>query len=209
MRDRSENKVKIVFIRHGATKSNLEKRYVGRNNDESLSDEGKAELLEKKEKNVYPQGDIYFSSTKKRCTESIETIYPDVKYETVEGMEEIDFGEFEGKNYLELEYDERYIKWIESNGEIAFPGGESREEFIERSVAAFEKTFDKVNAYINFNRDKKEICIVYLVHGGTIMSVVSEYADMDYYDCMVQNGGGFICEADTDGELSLKILEKI
>ena len=87
MRDRSENKVKIVFIRHGATKSNLEKRYVGRNNDESLSDEGKAELLEKKEKNAYPKGDIYFSSTKKRCTESIETIYPDVKYETVEGME--------------------------------------------------------------------------------------------------------------------------
>ena len=209
MRDRSENKIKIVFIRHGATKSNLEKRYVGKNNDEGLCEEGKAALLEKKNANIYPEGDLFFTSTKKRCIETIETIYPGVNYETVEGLEEIDFGEFEGKNYLELEDDERYVKWIESNGTIAFPDGETRDEFIDRSVAAFEKTFDKINAFINANPDKNEVCVVFLVHGGTIMSVVSEYAEMDYYDCMVPNGGGFICEANTDGELSLKILEKI
>ena len=78
----------------------------------------------------------------------MDIIYPGVKYESLKGLEEIDFGEFEGKNYEELKDDARYIKWMESNGTIAFPGGESRDEFIDRTVEAFDKALEKIDKFI-------------------------------------------------------------
>lgn len=38
--------MKLIFIRHGKTAGNLERRYIGRT-DEPLCDEGIAEILEK------------------------------------------------------------------------------------------------------------------------------------------------------------------
>ena len=32
----------------------------------------------------------------------------------------------------------------------------------------------------------KEIQIVFFVHGGTIMAIMSHYCDMDYYDYQVE-----------------------
>ena len=44
MRDWTENQIMLVFIRHGATQANKERRYLGKT-DESLSGEG-IEILE-------------------------------------------------------------------------------------------------------------------------------------------------------------------
>ena len=49
----------------------------------------------------------------------------------------MDFGEFEGKNYIELQKDPNYQAWIDSNGTLPFPGGESREAFIKRCEQGF------------------------------------------------------------------------
>lgn len=209
MQSGTKNKMTFVFIRHGATKSNFEKRYIGKNSDESLCEEGKESLIKNREENLYPSGDLYFSSIKKRCRESMETIYPGVKYESLIGLEEIDFGDFEGKSYEELKDDERYIKWMESNGCMAFPNGESRDDFIKRSIIAFDKALEKADRFIDDNPDKENPCFVFVVHGGTIMAIMDEYSDSDYYDCMVSTGGGFICEATIDAEFKLEIVKKI
>ena len=47
MWDRSENQITLILIRHGATKSNEERRYLGKT-DESLSKEGAQQLVEYK-----------------------------------------------------------------------------------------------------------------------------------------------------------------
>jgi len=52
---------------------------------------------------------------------------------------EMDFGAFEGHNYQELSGDPAYQRWIDSGGTLPFPEGESREEFIRRSVAGSKK----------------------------------------------------------------------
>ena len=44
MRNRTENQIELVLIRHGATKANEERRYLGRT-DEELSEKGKEALL--------------------------------------------------------------------------------------------------------------------------------------------------------------------
>ena len=43
MRNRAENQIKLVLIRHGATEGNKEHRYIGRT-DEPLSSEVKEKL---------------------------------------------------------------------------------------------------------------------------------------------------------------------
>ncbi|MFR2606513.1 MAG: hypothetical protein ACLTAX_15870 [Waltera sp.] len=45
----------------------------------------------------------------------------------------------EGHNYQELSGDPAYQRWIDSGGTLPFPEGESREEFIRRNVAGYEK----------------------------------------------------------------------
>ena len=49
--------MKLIFIRHGKTAGNLERRYIGRT-DEPLCDEGIAEILGKE----YPDADIVVAS---------------------------------------------------------------------------------------------------------------------------------------------------
>lgn len=53
----------------------------------------------------------------------------------------MDFGAFEGHNYQELAGDPAYQRWIDSGGTLPFPEGESREEFIRRNVAGYEKCY--------------------------------------------------------------------
>lgn len=176
--------MKIIFIRHGKTNGNLEKRYIGRT-DESLCENGIAKLSERK----YPDCDIVITSTMKRCLETAELIYPSRKIIAVNGLEECDFGNFEGKNYLELSGNPDYQRWIDSGGNLPFPNGESPEAFKARCIAAFEKV-------VQDNSDCEAISFV--VHGGTIMAVLEKYAvpKRNYFDFHVKNGHGFITEFD-------------
>ncbi|MBP1561514.1 MAG: histidine phosphatase family protein [Oscillospiraceae bacterium] len=192
--DQGGNALKIIFIRHGQTHGNSEKRYIGRT-DEPLSPIGRSELCGKK----FPDTDVVITSGMKRCTETSELIYPNQKPVIVNGLEECDFGDFEGKNYKELSNDPNYKKWVESGGKLPFPNGESPSDFKKRCIAAFEFSAEKYHG---------KSVISFVVHGGTIMSVLEKYAvpKRDYYDFMIENGHGYITEF--DGE-KLVILEKI
>ena len=152
--------MKIIFIRHGQTKGNEEKRYIGRT-DESLSQKGIEEIKNR----LYPDVDTVLVSPMKRCVETAKIIYPDSKYIICNDFRECDFGIFEGKNYDELKNDSDYQKWIDSMGTMAIPQGESHEQFKTRCCNEFEsivKAFQGTAALI--------------VHGGTIMAVLEKYA---------------------------------
>lgn len=174
----------INLIRHGKTQGNSEKRYIGKT-DEPLSEKGRTELLERK----YPDCDIVISSPMKRCVETAEIICPSRKIIIVSGLEECDFGDFEGKNYSELSNDPYYQKWIDSGGKLPFPNGEDTEAFKQRCIAAFEKTVEKYS----------DVGVIsFVVHGGTIMSILEKYAipKKSYYDFQVKNGHGYTAEYD-------------
>ena len=55
-----------------------------------------------------------------------------VSYTHLPEFTEIDFGEFEGKNYEELKGNDAYQKWIDSGGALPFPNGESRDDYVKR-----------------------------------------------------------------------------
>lgn len=184
----------ISFIRHGKTNGNLEKRYIGRT-DEPLSPIGRNELFGVQ----YPDCDIVISSPMKRCRETAEIIYPGKKIILVKGLEECDFGDFEGKNYLELSGNPNYQKWIDSGGTLPFPNGENSDNFKKRCIEAFENEVAEYSDYEN---------ISFVVHGGTIMSVLEKYAvpKKNYFDFQVKNGHGY--KTEFDGE-KIRILENI
>lgn len=200
MRDRTENQITLVLVRHGATKANAEHRYLGKT-DEALSREGETQLAEYKKLQWYPAVDLLFASPMKRCLRTAEILYPGSVPVLINEWKEMDFGIFEGKNLTELQGDIRYQAWIDSNGTLPFPEGESREEFIERSGKGFQRMAEKVKKI----KEDGHKTIGAIVHGGTIMALLSKYGDGDYFDYQAANGRGYVCIVkyfDTEPEIT-------
>lgn len=180
--------LKIWLIRHGKTEGNKLGRYIGVT-DEPLSTEGR-EFLAKM--NYHCPENIYISPMK-RCRESAEILFPKKSLHIIDELSECDFGDFENKNYKELEGNADYQAWIDSNGALPFPNGESREEFKYRSLRGFDMA---VAGCIRGGVTSAAL----VIHGGTIMNLMEEYADIrrPFYEWHVKNGGGYEVEIDTD-----------
>lgn len=196
-------KVKITWIRHGMTRANEEHRYLGKT-DEPLSEKGIRFLQEKKKKSFFNAPEFLYASPMKRCVQTAEILFRR-KPVLIPEWKEMDFGQFEGKNYEELKDNPDYQKWIDSNGTLPFPGGESREQFIRRSMEGFDRMMSDIlkrsekntgiqndtdTRYLKSNRGT-EIPVVTVVHGGTIMAVLSSLTGGEYFDFQVKNGEGY------------------
>lgn len=173
--------MRIYLIRHSITEGNLWKRYIGRT-DEPLCRQG-IELLEGR---TYPRVDKVYASPMKRCLQTAGIIYPDMRPVVVEELAECDFGLFENKNYQELSGYPFYQQWVDSNGTLPFPQGESKEGFTKRSLRGFDKVLEDM-------RKTQEDTAALIVHGGTIMSIMDAYAcpKGSYFEFQVGNGEGY------------------
>lgn len=176
--------IKIAMIRHGKTYGNTLGRYIGVT-DEPLCEEGKKEL----EQRTMDTVELLFVSPLKRCLETADILYPYAKQVKIPEFAECNFGEFENKNYQELSQSKAYQAWIDSNGTLPFPNGESQESFRKRSTTGFKRCIEQCL--------KEEINeVAFVVHGGTIMSVLSSLAtkEKDYFCWQVKNAEGFLVE---------------
>lgn len=119
---------RIWLIRHGDPESSVRGRCYGAL-DIGLSAEGRNQI-----KAVASQFDgealaAIYTSPRLRCKQSAE-ILADIlglRFGIVDALSEIDFGEFEGCTYDEIEarYPDLYRQWMEHPTETQFPGGES------------------------------------------------------------------------------------
>lgn len=189
MRNRAEDQITLVLIRHGATAANRERRYLGKT-DEPLSAEGREELLQYRKAGCYPAVDCLFTSPMKRCVQTAELLYPGLVPRRIGEWTEMDFGAFEGRNYQELCGDARYQAWIDSNGMLPFPEGESREDFIRRCKTGFHRMQAQLEELQN---EKKIRSAGIIVHGGTIMALLSSYCGGEYFDYQAPNAKGYVC----------------
>lgn len=163
------------------TPGNLKKRYIGRT-DEPLCKEGVELLMNRR----YPQAERLYVSPVKRCIQTAAIIYPGQQAVMAEALRECDFGLFENKNYKELAHVKKYQEWVDSGGVLPFPDGESRLSFSERCVSGFENILD--------NCLKERVAsAAFVIHGGTIMSIMEKYAypPNDYYHYQTGNGEGY------------------
>ena len=210
--------VDLTLIRHGQVQANIEKRYIG-STDMSLTVNGMKSLEKLNKAQIYKTPDYLFCSPMSRCKMTCDILFPDKIYTVIDEFHEMDFGSFEMKNYQEPKDNAYYQRWIDSNGTIAFPEGESRQEFVLRCMSGFDKmlsktcccvesdsirlinsplkiTIDNKNdkVYIkNNNQVLKMISITAVVHGGTIMAILSSLNKDEYYNYQCKNAEGYIC----------------
>ena len=182
----------LWLIRHGKTKGNTEHRYVG-TVDEPLCETGKTELAALKISVSYPDAETVFVSPMVRCRETARILFPEAAQIVIPGMEECDFGDFEYKNYEEMNGYPVYQEWIDSGGKAGFPGGESMEDFSDRIGEAFERMLREVSP-------DDEGPVVLVCHGGSIMAILDRYSQphKDYFEWQAPNGLGFTAELDLD-----------
>lgn len=171
--------LEVILIRHGKTYGNTQGRYIGGRTDEALCEEG-IHLLEQKQ---YPEVSYLYVSPMKRCLETAKLLYPNLPIQINEKLKECDFGIFENKNYRELSGNPEYQAWIDSQGTLPFPQGESAEGFQKRCAMGFAACVEDA-----FLHHRTRIGMV--IHGGTIMSILSEYAMPrgNYFQWQIRNG---------------------
>lgn len=100
--------------------------------EEALSGEGRKQLEILAEKDILKKPWLLFISPMLRCQESAGILFPGKKAYPIQEWREMNFGAYEGKNYEDLKNDSYYQKWIDSNGTLPFPEGESQQEYIKR-----------------------------------------------------------------------------
>lgn len=150
---------KVYLIRHGRTALQAEKRYQGIT-DAPLSAEGRAELTRAK---IRPAR-VYVSPLC-RARETASILFPQADQVVVPDLHEMDFGAFEGRNYMEMENDPDYRAWVDGLCLDPCPGGESRDQYCDRVCRAFGEV-------LSLAEKEGDDPVVIVAHGGTQMALL-------------------------------------
>lgn len=155
---------KLVFIRHGITEWNKQRRYCGCK-DIGLSREGKAQAIRLRKKFKGFEFDRIYCSDRKRALQTRAILFGRRDFVKVKGLREIDFGVFEGLRHGEIlkKYPRLYKEWLADPYKGRIPEAEPMRVFKKRVQAAVKKI-------IQANRGKT---VAVVCHGGVIAIFVS------------------------------------
>ena len=127
--------MKCYLIRHGMTQDNIDLNFSGCRTDTPLLKQGIDMLDEVKD---VPENSILYVSPMLRARQTAEIMFPDMEQIIIDDLREMDFGIFEAKNHKMLDGDPDYQAWLDSDGMMKIPGGESVGIFRER-IRNYEK----------------------------------------------------------------------
>ena len=96
--------MKLTLIRHGLTEGNIRRLYYGAM-DLPLLPDGIEALHALRDGGGYPEAERYFTSGMTRTEQTFAALYGNRPHGTLPGMQEMRFGEFEGKTYADLKDD--------------------------------------------------------------------------------------------------------
>ncbi len=172
--------MRVYLIRHGLTAGNLSRRYIGRT-DEPLCPAGITAL---KAAGTFPAIDQVYVSPMERARESAAILFPLALQQPWPGLQEMDFGCFENRSATQMEQDSAYRAWVDRGCMDACPGGEALSAFQQRCRTAFLSAIQQAAGQVSEKT-------VFVIHGGTIMSILSGFAipKRDYFSWHCQNGG--------------------
>jgi ribonuclease H / adenosylcobalamin/alpha-ribazole phosphatase len=130
----------LYLLRHGAH-GDVGQRLTGREPDGGLTDLGRKQALQALEELRATPPVAIHASPRRRTQETAAVIGQglSIPVSTAEALDEIDFGEWSGRSFAELDADPRWHAWNARRGSARCPGGESMGEAQARALAfAFE-----------------------------------------------------------------------
>lgn len=177
--------MELELIRHGETLWQTQHRYQGRS-DISLSPAGRAALHPAA---VCPK--VVYVTSLGRTRETAAILFPQADQMEIPGLEEMDFGLFEGRSFQEMADDPAYRSWVEGGCLGRCPQGESKGEFCQRVCRSFEELMERA-----LERGERKLTIV--AHGGTIMALMERFGapKRSYFQWHVDSGRGFLLRAE-------------
>ncbi|MDY4987107.1 MAG: bifunctional adenosylcobinamide kinase/adenosylcobinamide-phosphate guanylyltransferase [Eggerthellaceae bacterium] len=171
----------LSIYRHAPTRMNRAHRYQGMQ-DEPLDWEGEqvAYAIEPSRTTR-----VVYVSPLSRSRQTARILFPSAQQVVVDGLAEMDFGDFDGFTYRELSDDPRYQEWVDSGCISQCPNGESRAQFVGRIAAG-------IRTVLCDARERGVSEAVVVAHGGTAMAAYSAFtqSDRDYFDWHMDVCGG-------------------
>ncbi len=156
----------LVLVRHGETEWNRSSRYQGVM-DIELNRKGKTQAEKLYNYLKKEEFDAIYSSTLKRAYHTIKDIadYQNKDVITIADLMEINFGDWEGLTFSEIEedYPELAEKWATDPTCCKPPEGEHIKEVEERVGKTIDRIIDK-------NADNK---ILIATHGGVVRIIIA------------------------------------
>lgn len=156
---------RIKLIRHGMTDANLNGVYIGKT-DLPLCSQGVNELYDKIAEYEYGGAQRVYTSPYKRCTQTAGILFPEVGAVAVQGLREMDMGDFEGKKAEDIMNTPEYKQFLKGGLDNPPPNGESIREVVTRSLEA-------LNFIIGDMMSEGLTNCAVITHGGIIMNMLS------------------------------------
>ncbi|WP_416148844.1 histidine phosphatase family protein [Salipaludibacillus sp. HK11] len=177
----------LYLIRHGITKWNQEKRYLGHTDEPVVAERLEDLFVLKKELNEL-QFDEICTSDLRRCGETLAFLLPNKQYVIDERLREFHFGDWEGKTYDDLKAVDVYRQWLDDWKGLGVPNGESWKDFIGRVEQWKDELFAGVEAA---KEDVNHRTVLAVTHGGVIRYLLSTLErSQSFWDWKITHGEG-------------------
>jgi alpha-ribazole phosphatase len=163
--------MRLVLVRHAEPAEEARGRCYGRL-DVGLSPNGRLQCDRLARRLAGDRVDSVVSSPRHRALETARAIARahDLVPTISEGLQELDFGDIEGRSYDEIaaSHPRLYAQWMSAPTTVRFPGGESYDE-LRRRVGASLATLREAHAGER---------VVAVTHGGVIRAVLAEILEL-------------------------------
>ncbi|MGF9697736.1 histidine phosphatase family protein [Paenibacillus sp. MABNR03] len=179
----------IVFIRHGTTSWNVEKRYLG-HTDIGLLPDAERELASLRESISAITWDALYCSDLLRCRQTMQRIAPVQagQAQLDPRLREIDFGQWEGLTYDQLKDNPHYRDWIDAPQDVTPPGGEPWQAFTARIDSFLTDCLLSASPEV-YSGENMVPAIAVVTHGGVIRYAVSRLIpELGFWDTQVIPG---------------------
>ena len=182
----------IYLIRHGETDFNKERKLQGRKIDAPLNETG-WEQANKLVNAIEQDIDVIVTSSLIRTHQtSIPLLKAHVHFERHKELDEMSYGDLEGRVFFDVQEDIKEIhhQWSSGNTHFRVRGGESPIDVLSRAQT---KVFDILN-----NHQRKTI--VFILHGRLIRILLSEWLGYGLQNMHeIQHSNGSINHLQWDG----------
>lgn len=181
---------RLVLIRHGEPVESAKSRCYGKL-DVGLSEKGRKQIEAAYDFLKDVKFSAIYSSPRRRALESAKIIARrnGIFFDVCENLAEINFGDFEGKTYRELEKDfpETFKQWMEKPTEVEFPNGESftqiQHRVLENTLEILKKCKGETIAIVSHGGVNRIILAHFLkIENADIFRIGQEYACVNVID---------------------------